>query len=64
MGLLVSAAFVESFSGDTTLIPFNFIEGFQNSSVSKVTGYGLRDRSSIPVRSWDFSLRHHVQTDS
>jgi len=49
MGLLVSAAFVESFSGDTTLIPFNFIEGFQNSSVSKVTGYGLDDRGRILI---------------
>jgi hypothetical protein len=32
-------------------------------SVSKVTGYGLDDRESVPGRGRNFSLHHHVQTD-
>jgi hypothetical protein len=29
---------------------------------SDVIGYGLNDRSSVPGRSYDFSLHHHVQS--
>jgi hypothetical protein len=36
----------------------------RDSSVSKVTGYGMDVRSSVLGKDSDSSLRHHVHTDS
>jgi hypothetical protein len=35
-----------------------------DSANSKLISYMLKDRRSIPDRDKNFSLRHHVQTDS